>query len=135
MKWLRLGTATLALGALAASALPGTKEKEIAPGIWQVRASANAASGGYDHARAQVDRRAGELMRAKGFTHVRILDRGGFSLDSADGSYTPGGVGPGYATIVVRGASGMDDVAGCRARNPKRCATRPVAALIAGIGE
>jgi hypothetical protein len=131
MKGLRLGIAA----AMIFAAVPGVagpaggyREKEIAPGIWQIRASASAASGGYDHARFVVERRAAELLRARGFSHMRILDRGGFALDSADGSFRPGESGPGYATLVVRGASGPDDVAGCRARDQRRCVTRPIAA-------
>lgn len=126
---------TLVLAAVMAFAAPasagGHKEKEIAPGIWSIRASASAAQGGHDAARRTVQRRAATLLGERGFTYVRILDSGGFSLDSADGSYSPTGIGPGYATLVVRGATGPEDVAGCRARRKDRCVTRSIHALMA----
>ena len=109
----------------------GYKEKQIAPGIWRIRASANAASGGLDRARAITRYRAAELLKSLGFTHMRILDSGGWELNSADGSYSPLSTGPGYARLVVRGATGPDDVAGCRSRDASRCVTRPIADVMA----
>jgi hypothetical protein len=131
MKRLCLGLAAMLIAAPVAAHTAGYKIKEIAPGIWQVRASASAASGGFDQARAIALYRGGELLKARGFTHMRILDSGGWELNSADGSYSPLSSGPGYATLVVRGATGPDDVAGCRSRDTSRCMTRPIAAVMA----
>src|SRR5687768_7127174 len=58
----------------------GYKEKEIEPGVWNVSASLNAASGGGMVAAAMANYRAAELIKAKGFTHMRVLKHGGFEL-------------------------------------------------------
>lgn len=109
----------------------GYKDHEIAPGVWRIRATANAASGGQGAAKAMAHYRAAELLKAKGFSHVRVLDIGGWGL------FEPGFVargmddGPGYATVTVRGAVGPDDLAGCRARTARYCYTIAADALMA----
>ena len=107
----------------------GYKEKEVEPGVWQVSASLNAASGGGQVAAAMANYRAAELMKAKGFSHMRVLKHGGFELDLGKGAGY--GAGPGYAHLTVRGATGEADTEGCREKSADKCRTLAVDEVMA----
>lgn len=109
----------------------GYDDKEIDPGVWKVTGSSNAASGGEPFTHAMVYYRSAEIAEAHGFSHIRVLD--GLSWDyplllastSTYVAYKTSG-GPGYSELVFRGASGPDDVTGCRTKRVEICATLSV---------
>ena len=109
----------------------GYKEKEVEPGVWKVTASLNAASGGAPVATAMANYRAAELVKAKGFSHMRVLEHGGFELGLTIGTTQTLSGGPGYAHLTVRGAAGEADVDGCREKKAEKCLTLPVDEVMA----
>lgn len=103
----------------------GYKDRQVEPGIWRIRATANPASGGQLAAEAMALHRAAELLRDKGFTHIRILVSTGWGLFDPERGYVPRNTdgATGYATVTVRGAKGADDVEGCRTSVRRNCYT------------
>lgn len=110
----------------------GYKDRQVEPGVWRIRATANPASGGQLAAEAMALHRAAELLRDKGFTHVRILVATGWNLFDPEHGYVPRNFdgATGYATVTVRGASGAGDVEGCRTSVRRNCYTIAVEELM-----
>ena len=112
----------------------GYDERELEPGVWRVSARLNALSGGGPTARAMANYRAAQVLKQRGFSHMRVLSQRGFSLGQtiSDGRRITQriGGGPGYAQLVVRGARGADDRDGCRDRRAERCVTVSVDAVM-----
>jgi hypothetical protein len=114
------------------SARGGYQEEEIEPGVWRVLArSSGKAGAGYAWNMAEY--RAGELLKARGFSHVQMLGRNGrWELSDELG----GGqrrVLSDQMEVTVRGAHDSSAPTDCRARNADSCRTLDIEAMMAGI--
>lgn len=104
----------------------GYRDREVRPGFWKVSASYSAASGGRGTAIAAANYRAAALLKRRGFRYMRVVKVGGFDLGLSVGDSWSVGGGPGYAWLIVRGASGAQDVQGCEMRDAGQCRTLAV---------
>lgn len=114
------------------SARGGYQEEEVRPGVWRVlaRSSAKADEG---HAWNMAEYRAGELLKARGFSHLQMLDRNGrWELSGQLG----GGrrrVLSEAMEVTVRGAHDPSPPTDCHAPNSASCSTLNIEAMMAGI--
>lgn len=111
--------------------LGGYSEKEIEPGIWQVTGRANGiAPRGFGSNMALY--RAAEILYAKGFTHVQVIDQKGSSISVGAGG-SSGSYGGETLVVTVRGANDPARPADCRAKNPAACMTIDAAEVMARL--
>jgi hypothetical protein len=113
------------------SARGGYQEEEIEPGVWRILArSGGEAGAGY--ARTMAEYRAGELLKARGFSHVQILkEYGRWELSEELG----GGrrrVLSDQMEVTVRGAHDRSPPTDCREPSPGRCSTFTTDAMMTG---
>lgn len=103
----------------------GYSEKLVEPGVWRVKAKANGiAEPGF--AQNMAIYRAAELMRQQGFAFLQVVDQKGEAMSMRIGGGSP--VSAGQSMILwVRGAQDAGAPATCRAKEPGRCFTVPVA--------
>ena len=108
----------------------GYKDKESKPGVFRIVAKVNAYSGGARRAYAMAHYRAAELLKEKGFTHLRILKMKSSEMVRQGQRAT--GSNFGKTHIWARGASGIDDSEGCEMKGKKaaRCQTLSVDAMM-----
>lgn len=110
----------------------GYSEKEIEPGIWRVTGRSNGiAERGFGRDMAVY--RAAELMKAKGFHYLQILDQRGKQKSIGIGYGPPTDSAGEYMTLTVRGANEATSPADCRAKQPDLCSTLPIDPLMARL--
>jgi len=110
----------------------GYHEEEIEPGVWRILArSSGKAGAGYAWNMAEY--RAGELLKARGFSHVQMLKRNGRWGLSDDLGRGRRRVLSDMMEVTVRGAHDRSPPADCRAPNPDSCWTLNIDAMMAGI--
>lgn len=114
------------------SARGGYQEEEIGPDMWRILARSNGKAGA-DYAWNMAEYRAGELLKARGFSHIQVLDRNGrWELSDELG----GGrrrVLSDAMEVTVRGAHDRSPPTDCRAPNSSSCWTLDIEAMMAGI--
>ena len=114
------------------SANGGYQETEIEPGVWRVFArSGGQAGAGYAWNMAEY--RAGELLKARGFSHIQMLKRDGRWELSDDLGGDPRRVLSDAMEVTVRGAHDRSPPTDCRAAKPDACWTLNIDAMMAGI--
>jgi hypothetical protein len=102
------------------SARGGYEEEEIEPGVWRILARSGGEAGS-DYARNMAEYRAGELLKARGFSHVQMLWHSGrweLGERRRDGSAR---VLSDQMQMIVRGAYHRSPPTDCRHPEPDRC--------------
>ncbi len=107
-----------------ANMLGGYSDKEIEPGLWRIKARANGiAEPGF--AQNMAIYRAAELLDARGFSHMQVVDQKGKSMSMGFGGASPSYAG-GDMTLWVRGAQDAAASSQCQAKDAALCFTVPV---------
>ena len=110
----------------------GYQEEEIEPGVWRISARSNG-NAGADYAWNMAEYRAGELLKAQGFSHIQMLDRMGrweLSDERAGGRRR---LLSDAMEVTVRGAHDQSQPTDCRAHKRDSCWTLGIEAMMAGI--
>lgn len=114
------------------SAHGGYQEEEIEAGIWRIVARSNGKASA-NYAWNMAEYRAGELLKARGFSHVQMLNRNGrWDLSDEFGRGRRRVLGDAME-LTVRGAHNGLPPTDCRAANPDTCWTLNIDAMMAGI--
>lgn len=98
----------------------GYSDKELEPGIWRVRASANGVSGGARLAADMAMYRAAEIAREHGFKYFRVLKVNGIQMIMS--RELPINAG-GNVEVTIRPVSESDDNSECRSKDLTDCKT------------
>lgn len=102
----------------------GYEDKEIEPGLWKVKARSNGiAEAGF--ARNMATYRAAEILSARGFTHMQIVNQKGHAEMMRSGADMRH-IGE-TMTLWVRGTNEPGAPPTCRAKYEALCFTVPVA--------
>ena len=109
----------------------GYHEEEVEPGLWRILARSSSKAGtGY--ARNMAEYRAGELLKARGFSHVQMLAQiGRWELGADLGRGERRVVGDQMA-LTVRGAHDGSPPSDCRTSNRSACYTERTDTMMDG---
>ncbi|MBX9663203.1 MAG: hypothetical protein K5Q19_07695 [Novosphingobium sp.] len=98
----------------------GFSDKELEPGVWRVRASANGVSGGGRLAADMAMYRAAEISKERGFKYFRVLKTNGIQMIlSRELPINAGG----NVEVVVRPVGEFDGNSECRSKDATICKT------------
>ena len=108
----------------------GYHEGEVEPGVWRILARSNG-KGGAGYARNMAEYRAGQLLKARGFSHVQMLAQIGRWEIGEDIGGGERRVISDQMAVTVRGAHDGSPPSDCRASNPSACYTERADAMMA----
>ena len=109
----------------------GYQEEEVAPGVWRILARSNG-NAGAGYARNMAEYRAGELLKARGFSHVQMLAEIGRWKLGEDLGRGERRVLSDQMAVTVRGAHNGSPPTDCRTSNRSSCYTQRTDAMMAG---
>lgn len=106
-------------------------EKEIEPGVWRLTTRSN----GLGYAETISVYRAAQLLAAKGFTYVQVIDQKG-QLSWRENELERGKMRNmrEFMQLTVRGAHESTRPTDCRSKRQDRCMTFPAASVLARLG-
>lgn len=109
--------------------LGGYAETQVSAGIWQVTGrSIGIAERGFGRNMAAY--RAAELMKARGFSYLQILDQDGKATQFSMGG---GSMYDSGETMTLRSANDAAAPTDCRSANPNFCSTLAIEPLMAKL--
>ena len=118
----------LATGYRPMSLFGGYSEKEIEPGVWRVTGTANGPAG-QGFGRDMAIYRAAELLSARGFAYVQVIDQHGKeTMRTGSGQHVRE-----FLKVTVRGAQGPEAPGDCRSKVVRACFTFPAAVMMARL--
>ena len=109
----------------------GYQEDEVEPGVWRILARSNGKAGA-GYARNMAEYRAGELLTARGFSHVQMLIQIGRWELGEDFGGGERRVLSDQMAVTVRGAHDGSPPSDCRTSNPSACYTERADLMMAG---
>ena len=112
------------------SRLGGYQQEEVEPGVWRILARSNGKAGA-GYAREMAEYRAGEFLKARGFSHVQLLaaiGRWELSDDIGGGERR---VLSDQMALTVRGAHDGSPPADCRTDVRSSCYTQETDRMMA----
>ena len=113
------------------SARGGYQEVQVGPGVWRILAR-SIGKDGAGYARNMAEYRAGELLKARGFSHVQVLGQNGrWELGKQFGRGRRR-VHTNEMEVIVCGAHDRSPPPECHETNAHSCYTQSVESMMAG---